>query len=732
MALILIAIYYFLSASVTHSARTPPMSKERALADLKNPKSTFSRFAENSDRFKKANTLPSCPSTSSSPSCKLDTATGPRLRKFTLTIDKGTLSTTGVSDKRDFIRVNGKTPAPPIEVNQFDVVDVTVTNRLKTETVIHWHGMLQTATTFADGVPGLSQCPIPAGKSFNYRFVAEIPGTFWYHGHIHDQYTDGLRGMLIIHRPPKADVRPRKRDATFLVAEYSPVFSQKLIVDGRCSVVHMNGGTATIVPIPRQPVLVNGVLRNGTLLTFTNGTEVFIESGKTNPCGGGGATRTEVNGNVNEAHPILVDLTGKVTGVKDVVLPHYSPYFLKSSSKNIRLRFINGAARTPFQVFVEGEDALLTEIDGSLTVPKAFSNLHFHVAQRVVFEFDPDLLQNATIKQRGYAVFYILVGDASNVTSDRIACNPNPAVGVQGCLPVRTGYIVFTDQGAKAVADLIKQGKAASTLSAPEVSRKLLKPGKTRARRATDITEANNLDTVPVDQSSGVITAEEVTHHINLTVDFLSGLFGFNRKLYSATRQYTNAPYALAGYAENLFGDKDKDYPPWGGDLAPVQVQDKNLTFSTPYGAVVEIRITGAIGHPIHLHGHLFHVVAGNFLAALRDVAVGGFTLTGGEVDLANIPPLVFRFRNNNPGAWAIHCHIDWHMDMGLFGLILEASDKLYVSGIQIPNDNFKACREFPLCDSTNVCPEKDENFKKGRQADLKSMLNSNILDLMG
>lgn len=61
-------------------------------------------------------------------------------------------------------------------------------------------GMLQNGTNWADGVPGISQCPIPAGKSFQYKFtVANQFGTYWYHSHMGNTMADGLQvGFLTL------------------------------------------------------------------------------------------------------------------------------------------------------------------------------------------------------------------------------------------------------------------------------------------------------------------------------------------------------------------------------------------------------------------------------------------------------------------------------------------------------------------------------------------------------
>ena len=42
-----------------------------------------------------------------------------------------------------------------------------------------------------DGVPPLTQSPIPAGGSFTYDFVVPDAGTYWYHSHVGTQRTAG-------------------------------------------------------------------------------------------------------------------------------------------------------------------------------------------------------------------------------------------------------------------------------------------------------------------------------------------------------------------------------------------------------------------------------------------------------------------------------------------------------------------------------------------------------------
>jgi FtsP/CotA-like multicopper oxidase with cupredoxin domain len=60
-----------------------------------------------------------------------------------------------------------------------------------------------------DGVAGITQNAIKAGKDYTYRWVAPHAGTFWYHSHqvSHEQVSQGLLGAIVIHpRTPTPDV----------------------------------------------------------------------------------------------------------------------------------------------------------------------------------------------------------------------------------------------------------------------------------------------------------------------------------------------------------------------------------------------------------------------------------------------------------------------------------------------------------------------------------------------
>ncbi|KAH7715964.1 Protein F21D5.3 a [Aphelenchoides avenae] len=102
----------------------------------------------------------------------------------------------------NLVTINGESPAPAIVVPLGAEVIMRVKNRLRTEAVtVHLHGVDKDHMWFTDGVAFVQQCPIPPGSSHTYRFIADTPGTHWYHGHLMNDRADGLLGGFVIKSP---------------------------------------------------------------------------------------------------------------------------------------------------------------------------------------------------------------------------------------------------------------------------------------------------------------------------------------------------------------------------------------------------------------------------------------------------------------------------------------------------------------------------------------------------
>jgi FtsP/CotA-like multicopper oxidase with cupredoxin domain len=111
---------------------------------------------------------------------------------------------------------NGQSPGPTIECVEGDRVRIFVTNKLPEHTTIHWHGVL--LPNGMDGVGGLNQPHIPAGKTYVYEFVMKHSGTFMYHPHADEmvQMAMGMMGFIVVH-PRDPNLYRVDRDFVFLI-----------------------------------------------------------------------------------------------------------------------------------------------------------------------------------------------------------------------------------------------------------------------------------------------------------------------------------------------------------------------------------------------------------------------------------------------------------------------------------------------------------------------------------
>lgn len=144
----------------------------------------------------------------------------------------------------------------PILLRRDEPVRITVVNRLRAPTGVHWHGM--ELPSFADGVPGWSGIDdriaplVLPGDSFVVAFTPPRTGTFMYHSHSNEAYqiTSGLFGALLVLDP--GATYDEKHDHTFIVGGNGMDFGQGR-VNGR-----LDPDTVTLtVGVPHRLRLIN-------------------------------------------------------------------------------------------------------------------------------------------------------------------------------------------------------------------------------------------------------------------------------------------------------------------------------------------------------------------------------------------------------------------------------------------------------------------------------------------
>ncbi|KAJ6496268.1 laccase [Mycena sanguinolenta] len=176
----------------------------------------------------------------------------------------------------------------------------------------------------------------------------------------------------------------------------------------------------------------------------------------------------------------------------------------------------------------------------------------------------------------------------------------------------------------------------------------------------------------------------DVVLNLNVTLNTTNFHFGFNNVSF--------VPPTVPVLLQILSGTQAAQ------DLLP-----KGSVIELKPNKVIEVNIPGGSAgapHPFHLHGHNFHVTrsAGsstyNFMnPVIRDVVATGALTT----DLTS-----FRFVTDNTGPWFLHCHIDWHLDVGLAVVFAE----------NIP----QIAQETPPASWENLCPVYDASPMDRRQ----------------
>ena len=156
---------------------------------------------------------------------------------------------------------NGSVPGPQLRVTEGDRVRVTLINHLPDATSIHWHGIR--VPDAEDGVAGITQDAVRPGGSYVYEFIANDPGTFWYHSHqdTSGQIPRGLLGAIVVE--PRAGGIDETRDYSLTIHNLPGTFS--VAVNGAAN-LHLDASPGDMVrlrlidgwpgPDPQFPVLI--------------------------------------------------------------------------------------------------------------------------------------------------------------------------------------------------------------------------------------------------------------------------------------------------------------------------------------------------------------------------------------------------------------------------------------------------------------------------------------------
>jgi CopA family copper-resistance protein len=244
--------------------------------------------------------------------------------------------------------INGSIPAPTLRWREGDEITIRVTNRMRVATSIHWHGIILPYQM--DGVPGISYAGIPPGETFTYRFRVEQSGTFWYHSHSGMQEQTGMYGAIVID----------PRDGETIRAD-------------RDHVVQLSDWT------DEDPMRVFGKLKTqGDYYNFHQPTVLDFFRDASNDGMSAAMAKRKMWNQMRMSPTDLADLSSAtLTYLMNGATPAGNWTGLFRPGERVRLRFINGAGNSFYDVRIPGLKLTVVQADGVNVDPVTVDEFRF-------------------------------------------------------------------------------------------------------------------------------------------------------------------------------------------------------------------------------------------------------------------------------------------------------------------------------------------------------------------
>lgn len=558
--------------------------------------------------------------------------------------------------KRGIVTINRQLPGPAIEVCQNDIIVVDLHNKLPSEgTSLHWHGQHQVETPYMDGVPLITQCPITPHSTFRYTFKAAQAGTHFYHSHIGMQRADGAYGPLIVKVPEEND--PHSHLYDYDLSEH----------------------VMTIIDWVTQL-----------------GTEVFLSH--------------HHNDGDNKPPTILINGLGRFQEFQNASNASiFTPpaRFKVEQGYRYRFRIINaGFLNCPVEMTIDNHTLHVISTDGHDINVTAATSLVTYAGERF------DFVLNADQPKGMYWIRFKGLMD----------CDERFTKAFQ---------VAILQYDVNNNVDYADEETLLNTFPVGEVTFDNAHVDGIQINPLNIGTEGNE-SFIPMPNLESLLPWDEALKEVAdfqfyVAYDFYKIS---NREFYRPPHygyfDITNPLQVVLTPQLNHISNKMPSFPLLSQrDEIPDDMfcnndtlKEKNCTadycscphgIQVPIGAVVEIVFLDEgfsydANHPLHLHGYAFRVVAMERLGKNATVAEVKERDAQGLItrNLKN-PPLkdtvtvpdggytVVRFVANNPGYWFLHCHLEFHSEIGM-AMVLQVGEKHEM--LPVP-ENFPKCGSF-------------------------------------
>ena len=553
--------------------------------------------------------------------------------------------------------VNGSLPGPVLRFREGEIVTIHVTNQLEETSSIHWHGLIVPADM--DGVPGVSFKGIQPGETFTYRYRLRQNGTYWYHSHSGNQEQAGLYGPLIID-PITPDPYAYDSECIVMVSDWTFEDPHRVLAKMKKLGSYYNFNRRTMGDLFRD------ASRDGWRAVF--------------------AERSE-----------WAKMRMDPTDIADVTGFTYT-YLLNGQSANqnwttlfkpgerIRIRFINAGAMTHFDVRIPGLDMTLVQADGQNVEPVTVEE--FRIAPAETYDM---IVQPRT--EEAYTIFAEAM-DRSGYAAGTLARRSGLRAPIpqRRARPLRTMADMGMSGGAMGGMDMApgpttsndampgmampSDGKPAMPAMAMPSDKK---PAMPAMAMPSDTSHAGRGAAAPpkvVPAQAAVVPAkphgpdrhgpgnssiaEMPGSRIN---EPGTGLGDAGRRVlvYGDLRRLAApGPDGVPDREIELHITGNMDRQIWGIDGKKYSEARTPIPFD--YGKRLRVTFVNdtMMDHPMHVHG--MWMVLENGAGAKRPLK-HTINVKAGE-------RLSFDVEPDEIGKWAFHCHLLFHMELGMFRVV--------------------------------------------------------------
>jgi len=560
------------------------------------------------------------------------------LRVLTLNVTYGTSNVDGTT-KSSWL-INGQTPGPHLVWDEGDQISATVYNYGPEPMTMHWHGIEQMGTPWSDGVPGLTQYPIPInGGNLVYNFTLTQSGLHWFHSHYKMQLDDGLKGTIYI-RPDPNKPKPFNQisnDTTtltqlknaelnanllnvydykhytsdFWLSEWQRTGVEQLCIDniitsGQGQVMCPNMNVVNSLASAIQKPMTNKACM------YPNNTLMFPYS---------------------DSQPGIVDPDIWYNCANSTT--PFKVFTVQQSNGWVAFNLLNSGALWDLRVSIDSHKMYFFAADGHYTNIQVATSVLIPIGERYQFFVKLD-----------QAVGDYVIRTAAVVLPQII-----------------TGYSILSYNTAKADPTKLPADKSPWIDYAGNI-----------INNGTDLVQAK---LAPYPASAPPQGSADVTLAMNVT---RTSEFG----------------WVLNG---NAWQELPDNYTPLLFQPSEIAQLDPKVYMSYPNGSLVDVIFTVTAGnpavhppHPMHKHGvKAYHLGSGSgafpYPTVQAAVAAGyqGINIVNPPlrddfvtpVDLSGQAWSVIRFRTVDPGPVIMHCHIDAHLATGMAVVLLEGPEKL-------------------------------------------------------